>query len=320
MCAIPYLLGFQPHDSAVLVWLAGGRIVLTQRLDLPGSVRELPAWREAVWSHAAAGESDELIVVACAPAAGLVGECVADVLREAAERAIAVRDALRIEGDRWWSLLCTDPDCCPQDGRPVDPRARDRVAAEFTVLGRAPLADRSAVAATLEPDPARVTEVAACLDALATPAPSEVETWRDEALDALDRRLIATPETPVDGRWETARLLVSLGDIRVRDTLLWDIARLDAEHLASVLERLTALLRAAPSGLVAPAATCCAVIAWLMGDGVRAMMAVDRALTDDPQYSLAALVEASLRAGLAPRAWRDVMAALPRDECRHGSR
>ena len=50
------------------------------------------------------------------------------------------------------------------------------------------------------------------------------------------------------------------------------------------------------------------------------MMAVDRALADDPDYSLAALVATSLRAGLAPTAWREVMAALPRDECRHGSR
>ena len=320
VCAIPYLLGFEPRESAVLVWLSRGRILLTQRIDLPGSIDELPAWREATWSHAAASQSDELIAVVFAAATDLTGEGVSDVIREADARSIAVRDALRVEGDRWWSLLCSDSDCCPDDGRKVDLQVKDRVAAEFTLLGRAPLADRSAVAATLESDPIRVSSVAECLDDLDQPDASGVEAWRDAAIESLVRRLTTGSETSVEDPAQTARMLASLADIRVRDTLLWDLAQLDSEGLASALDRMIPLLRAAPCGTVAPVATCCAVLAWLLGDGARAMMAVDRALADDPDYSLAALVATSLRAGLAPTAWREVMAALPRDECRHGSR
>jgi len=60
------------------------------------------------------------------------------------------------------------------------------------------------------------------------------------------------------------------------------------------------------------------VVAWLLGDGARATMAIERARTDDPDYTLAALVEASLAAGLPPGAWRDAMGDLTREECRFG--
>ena len=45
VAAVPYLLGFWPTDSAVVVWLRGGRIMLTQRLDLP--IRRHPAARRS---------------------------------------------------------------------------------------------------------------------------------------------------------------------------------------------------------------------------------------------------------------------------------
>jgi len=79
------------------------------------------------------------------------------------------------------------------------------------------------------------------------------------------------------------------------------------------------VLRSAPDGHVAPVASCAAIVAWLLGDGARAHIAVDRARHDDAGYSLALLLAASLTAGLPPAAWRESMAALTRDDCRHGA-
>ena len=70
---------------------------------------------------------------------------------------------------------------------------------------------------------------------------------------------------------------------------------------------------------MAPVASCAAIVAWLLGDGARAQIAVERARRDDGEYSLALLLAASLRAGLPPDAWRESMAALTRDDCRHGA-
>jgi hypothetical protein len=57
---------------------------------------------------------------------------------------------------------------------------------------------------------------------------------------------------------------------------------------------------------------------WLGGDGARANVALDRALADDPDYSLGLMVSAALRSGLPPQSWRDAMSGLTRDTCRHG--
>ena len=76
----------------------------------------------------------------------------------------------------------------------------------------------------------------------------------------------------------------------------------------------------APEGHVAPAATTLAIVHWMGGDGARASVALDRALADDPGYSLGVMVHTALGSGLPPQAWRESMASLSRDECRYGQR
>ena len=118
---------------------------------------------------------------------------------------------------------------------------------------------------------------------------------------------------------EGVTIVEGLADVRVRDTVLWECARMDSEPLLAALRVLSDAVRCAPRGLTAPVATTCAVVAWMVGDGTRAMIATERARDDDPRYSLAALIEASLRSGLPPQAWREATAGLTRAECRHGS-
>jgi hypothetical protein len=86
----------------------------------------------------------------------------------------------------------------------------------------------------------------------------------------------------------------------------------------AVSERLADLVRCAPPGQVAPAATVLAIAQWSSGDGARANVALDRAQADDPDYSLAHLVGAALRSGLPPSTWAASLADLDRDTCRHG--
>ncbi|MCX6433893.1 MAG: DUF4192 family protein, partial [Actinobacteria bacterium] len=106
LAAVPYLLGFRPTESAVVVWLRGGRIQLTQRLDLPTHESDLPGWRAAMWTHAAAAGAEEIVVVLATQRADL--DWIRDAIRvDADDRGIEIRDALRTAGDRWWSLLCT---------------------------------------------------------------------------------------------------------------------------------------------------------------------------------------------------------------------
>jgi hypothetical protein len=323
VCAVPYLLGFPPSESAVALWLMSGRILLTQRIDLPAPAEDLAPWLDALWGHAAAGRADELILLIATDGTG--APRVAEAVTSRAEsRGLDVRDVLRLANGRWWSLLCTDEECCPTQGRAIDPRVAAAVAAEFTLMGCAPMADRASVESSMAADPGRVADVNDALGDLRDrrqSGRSEREAWRDASIDLVEAAVLAAAarDEPVRDPAVDARILVALTDIRVRDTVLWDLAQADSTVLARALGVLVAILRAAPCGVVAPVATCAAVVAWLSGDGVRATIAVQRALDDDPSYSLAALVQASLRVGLPPDAWRDAMSTLGREECRHGS-
>jgi hypothetical protein len=145
----------------------------------------------------------------------------------------------------------------------------------------------------------------------------ELEAWRDASIQAA-RQLILAPASVEVSPHDTASLLSGLADTRVRDTLLWELVAADAEQLPGALAVLMDGLRAAPDGLVAPVATATAVVAWLLGDGARAGIAVERALTDRPDYTLAQLVAQSLHGGLPPAAWRAAMGSVTREECRHG--
>lgn len=324
--AVPYLLGFHPTRSAVLVWLERGALVLTQRLDLPpvdGSSDV--SWLRAVWGHAAAPRADELVVVTFDEA--LPDPLLGSLLATCQEAGVAMRDVLTVRQGRWRSLLCTDPACCPEQGREADPSVRDAVAAEFALTGCAPLASREALveglASTVVPAVRQAVEeaVSVARDAQRSAGSGERESWRDQriadALVLLDGQAEGSSHRTPPAEL-VASVIVGLADVRVRDTVLWEAADWSQERLVLATSVLAPAVRAAPAGRVAPVATCFAALAWLAGDGARAATALDRAATDDPDYSLAALLRQSIGAGLPPSAWRAAMSDLTREDCRHG--
>lgn len=319
LAALPYLLGFTPRDSAVLVWVGRKRILLTQRLDLPAESADLGPWLQAMWTHQAADRADELIVV-LATESGEAPRLAEAVLSRAAESDLDVRDVLRLWEGRWWSLICNDPDCCGPQGRRVDARVQAAVAAEFTVMGVAPLADRADLVSSMAADPDAVTRVRPLVDTILDrlgESPRRRERWRDAAIQHVESVLTRDASEIDDAA--AALVIAALADVRVRDTVMWESTRRAGDELQRGLDALIVVLRRAPTGRVAPAATCTATLAWLVGDGARALIAVERALADDPAYSLGILVLQSLQAGLPPDSWREALSGVSRDECRHGT-
>jgi len=323
--ALPYLLGFTPQESLVIVWIGRRRLLLTQRLDLAGALVDPVGWRTAIWEHAVARSADEVIAVLVTE--DLDPEAIAsDFTERAAVAGVGVRDVIVTGAGRWRSLLCQDPACCPPEGRPVDQSTASALAAEFTIRGIAPMPDRSALVRELAEDSERTASMRPLVEAALARIPSSRrphEAWRDATIDHLMRclGLVRAPrasEATALSHDDCAEVMSALEDIRVRDTLLWECARTEQADLDRAMGHLVACLRSAPAGHVAPIATACAVVAWLLGDGARATIAVERALLDRPGYTLAVLVLQSLRAGLPPASWREAMGSVARDECRHG--
>ncbi|ATO15851.1 hypothetical protein CO540_20130 [Micromonospora sp. WMMA2032] len=145
VAAVPYLLGFHPADSIVVVAVRGRRVVFAARGDLPGAgVDPAPAARHLA-EVVARQEVDAATVVGYGPAARVTGtvDAVGDALDAAG---LTVLDALRVTDGRWWSYLCAEPACCPADGTPYDPVA-SQVGAAAVFAGQVALPDRAALAA-----------------------------------------------------------------------------------------------------------------------------------------------------------------------------
>lgn len=319
-CAIPYLLGFRPEGSAVLLWLEGSDLILTQRIDLPAPEVDATLWATAVGSHPVAGTTSTVIAVLfpsdeTTTALGRLQELARALVGQGwADRT----DVVRALPDAWSDLLCDDAACCAPEGEPIDPRLRDAVAAEFAVQGCSPLRSREAVVAALGPDADLVEQVTGTGALVGERGVSlsgqRREAWRDEMIAAVmawARDRSASPEPR-----RLASLLLALRDTRVRDTVLWELARLRPRRVLAAAEQFARLLRAAPQGDVAPAATLACACYWLAGDGTRAGIAVDRALDDAPEYVMAQVFDHALRNGSPPYVWRDAMGELTRDDCR----
>jgi hypothetical protein len=103
--------------------------------------------------------------------------------------------------------------------------------------------------------------------------------------------------------YEVARMTVALRDLRVRDDA-W--ARMDPAFRDAHRRLWTDVTRRAQPGYVAAPAALLGFVAWQCGDGALANVALDRALADDPRYSMALLLRQVITAGAPPS-----MARLP---------
>ena len=314
LAVIPHLLGFMPEASVVVIGLTPprDRIRVTLRYDLPD-----PTDADLVTDiagHAVGVISSQRLTAAIAVGYGpepLVTP-VADAVRDAAQRAgIDLHDVLRVEGGRYWSYRCGDEACCPAAGVPFDATAHP-VTADMAAAGKQVLAGRAAVAARVAP----VGGIAAESMRQATRRAEQhaarllTKVRRSSRIGAA-RHMIAAEGLAAVGTmiaryrgggrftsdYEIARITVALRDLRVRDDA-W--ARMDPAHSDAHRRLWIDVTRRAQPGHVAAPAALLAFVAWQSGDGALANVALDRAVADEPRYSMALLLRQVISAGAPP--------------------
>ena len=310
---VPHLLGFLPQASLVVIGTEprGDRIKVTLRYDLPdppgaGAAAELA-------EHAVGVLSSQRLTALVAVGYGsrALVDPVAGALRAAATPAgIDIGDILRVEGRRYWSYLCTVEACCPAAGTPFAPDSRAVLALART--GGQVLADRAAVAARVAP----LGGIAAESMRQATRraeghARQLLARVRKSARLGAARQMIAAEGLNAVGSmirtyrsgdrfatdYQVAWITVALRDLRVRDDA-W--ARMDPAHADAHQRLWTDVTRRAQPGYVAAPASLLAFVAWQSGDGALANVALDRALADEPRYSMAHLLRQVITAGTPP--------------------
>ena len=149
VAAVPYLLGFHPADSVVVVAVRGRRVVFAARGDLPAPGADPGPAARHLAQVVARQDADAATVVGYGPAARVT--VIVDALGEAlTATGLVVLDALRVTEGRWFSYLCAEPSCCPPEGTPYDPAA-SQVSAAAVFAGQVALPDRAALAAQVSP-------------------------------------------------------------------------------------------------------------------------------------------------------------------------
>lgn len=379
LALIPYQLGFQPGDSAVVVSIRAdhSRVGLVARVDLadlagPDGSRLARALASHLVDDGARRAvtvvytAEDLQVTDEEPPAGTVAALRAVAhLQEAAEYFLGPLDCWVVGSTGYYALGCTDHRCCPPGGRPLSDLQGTQVGAEMVLEGVGVAGSRDQVA-RIDPAPPAARKSARRArdrwglrgrDAVGC---TEEHRWRREGLQLwrteLDRacaELAAVgtdprPGTPVDpyldrsaapARWRppratvAGRLQAALADVLVRDAVLLSfvagtervgdrvVAGDGGEDVGKTLRAIldptggrkpdpdrTSGARAVLEHVVAhaplighaPALTLLAVLAWWSGDGARATILVERALTADPGHRLALLLDEALCVGMPP--------------------
>src|SRR3954469_15454362 len=316
LTAVPYLLGFHPQRSLVVLGLHGPRrrVGVTLRVDLDLEPDELaPTVVRALENDS----DDEAFVLLYDPDEsrgdrGTPGQALVHRLRRDLRAArIRLRDAYRIADGRWWSYLCRNPRCCPPAGAPVPTSvASDSsvIAATAVHAGMTALPDRDALRKTLEPAAPWIRAASEqALDRLGDLLAERLEAAGtrgvlDEFLEQVrtlvvrfeDRRAELTGD-------EAATVAVALHSISVRDRVVtWTIG----ERAEALQRLLVEVVRRVGSPENVPVATVLAWSAYLKGNGGLANVALEIVFATDPQYSLALLVDQALQNGLPPELLR----------------
>jgi len=311
LAALPYLLGFHPRDSLVLVTLEPGdppAVDLVLRADLPPPGAE----REVAEQVAAPLRTRRSPVAMLAVIGGRVDEpppvvaAVRDVLAGLGLRPPLESWAESTEPGARWACLGTR---CHSGVLPDS--TASPLAAATAAAGLVTHASRDGLRRLVAPDDDAALQrragmldravAAAELDRALAGRPAVV---RDLRVVHAAVRAAAGGRLPV-GDHEVVRLAVALSDQQVRDLALGLCL---GDETAAPAERLwLALTRATPPPEVAEPAALAALSAYLRGEGALAGMALERALLAWPGHTLATLADRALRLALPPRQLRRLM-------------
>ncbi|MGW0873912.1 DUF4192 domain-containing protein [Streptomyces sp. NPDC002740] len=342
--ALPYLLGYRPEDSIVLVALhdrgGRGRFGGRARLGIPANPDDWEAVAQQLAQGLVKGSERRgtrpanMVAYLCQePGKGETGRQVMERLQPLAHRLrlecgrldVPVVEALCISDGRFWSYCCGGKGCCPVEGAAMGLPGTSVLAAAATYAGiqvRGTLRELRARLLPLETGAALEQEVA-----LDTAGMALVPRILDEASRAavgeetlelagrLVRRLAETPVVPgalvadrrddeLLGFDEAAALILGLQDRVTRDRAA---AWMEGDEAAPALRLWRALSRrcVGPYGEHAAAPlTLAGWVAWSSGDELEAREALAMALGADPEYLFARLLHQACNEGLDPESVR----------------
>jgi Domain of unknown function (DUF4192) len=304
--SLPGALGFAPAESLVIVSVEAGAIGCVMRIDLGEVTREGVVDRLSdLVARAGADGAVAVIVSADGAMCPMCGDeyrqLVGDLTGALGRRGAQLRDAFVVDrikaGGRWRSV-----DNCGVGGVLNDP-ATSAMAAAAAAAGHRIYGSRDELKASVAVDVDRAAGLAPLFDGVGTVVDCVAASVRETVAAA---RRMAGGVVLTDA--ELAGVGAGLADVRVRDSL-FTTAESD---VAASAEALWALLaRVLPQPWRAEALTLLAVAAYLRGDGPLAGIALEAAVSEDPQHRMANMLDTALQGGMRPDVIRVLLSGVP---------
>jgi len=303
LAAIPFLIGYHPQDSLVLVALKDEAVGMAMRVDIPVGVSA--EGYDLLASHFLRDGADGAFIVAYVGEGAVDPENVLINTSAALVRAgIDIKESLIVRNDRFRSMICSDLTCCPPEGSAVPDLGSSRIAAEHVIAGHPmPFENVDGLVQSIAALPSSFESVWADeVQAFWVSSDSEEiqELQRDGATAIIDLVGEYREGRGAEDRELAARVIGRLSDIQVRDFALGSHTDESADYYWAMWRD---LLRIAPRGFVAPIACLFAAMAYERGEGALAHKGLDRGLGDDDQYSLAHLLRRVFTAGWPPQSF-----------------
>ena len=303
LAAIPFLIGYHPQDSLVLVALKDEAVGMAMRVDMPVGVSA--EGYDLLASHFLRDGADGAFIVAYVGAGAVDPENVLINTSAALVRAgIDIKESLIVRNNRFRSMICSDLTCCPPEGSAIPDLGSSRIAAEHVIAGHPmPFENVDGLVQSIAAVPSSFESVWADeVQAFWVSSDSEEiqELQRDGATAIIDLVGEYREGRGAEDRELAARVIGRLSDIQVRDFALGSHTDESADYYWAMWRD---LLRIAPRGFVAPIACLFAAMAYERGEGALAHKGLDRGLGDDDQYSLAHLLRRVFTAGWPPQSF-----------------
>ncbi|MFJ9350655.1 DUF4192 domain-containing protein [Streptomyces sp. NPDC101237] len=342
--ALPYLLGYRPEESMVLVALhdrgGRGRFGGRARLGIPATTDDWESAARQLAQGLVAGSErrgtrpERMVAYVCQePSPGETGRDVmhrlaplAQLLRtECGRLDVPVIEALCVSEGRYWSYCCPADECCPPEGSPMGLPGTSVLAAAATYAGIQVRGTLRELRARLQPwESGAAPEQETALDRAGMAMVPRIldEASRAEVADEtlalaeqlMDRYAAAVPVSGIHqadlrddallAHGEAARLILGLQDRVTRDRAA---AWMEGEQAGPALRLWRALARRCVGSYGEHAAaplTLAGWVAWSTGDELEAREALAMALGADSDYLFARLLHQACNEGLDPESIR----------------
>ena len=312
VAATPFLIGFPPEDSVVLLLLdEHDGLQVSMRVDLPPGA-DL-AWLQTILRGIPDPVPWSVLILAYADAVHAeFAQAAAMWVMHALLPAMEVIDLVIVAEDRYSSMSRGEIEA--GEGRPLSGLADHAMVAACVAAGLNHVPSRADLVTSLELIEDDVTSVVrrALRQAVEGDYPARRDVLEDRALDLLTGVQDLTAD-------DVACVARACRDVHVRDpllALLLERCEDDAALLGVARTRLVYCLTHTPGRHAGSVAATLSLLCWADGDGAAALVAVDRSLEADPANTLGPLVAHALENGLPPDTWSHLTEDIPLDVLR----